>query len=217
MRSAAWDGRLTSGSWAAAAAYLLRITATDAAGTHPAPAVGVDGAVLAAWGVSADLTGPTRRFALADRVRRVDDGIVTATMNESVTGDRPLHFTLIDSATGAPVAGSVAYDAATRRATYRPTVALASGSLYRATLRGAIRDAAGNLLSRIAWTLRTAPEALPPTPVAGAHLQGGNAHRVQLRLRRRVTATEERHPVARLWRATSHGARPLPTQPVPGS
>jgi hypothetical protein len=155
VQTAAWDGRLTSGAWAPAAAYLLRIAATDSFGTHPAPAVGVDLAVLAAWGVSADLTRPS-----ASSLSPIGSGVspaasVSATISEPVTGVSASTFTLINATTGVSVPGSVTYDASARRATYRPSATLAAGTLYRATLRGAIRDAAGNPISPIAWTLRT--------------------------------------------------------------
>src|SRR5207244_10705276 len=50
-----WDGHLTSGSWAAAGTYLLRLTATVGASSHVAPTSGVNSVVLARWGVRADL------------------------------------------------------------------------------------------------------------------------------------------------------------------
>ena len=156
VQTAAWDGRLTSGAWATAGSYLLRVTVTDAVGSHPAPASGVDAGLLARWGVSVDLTRPT-----ASSLTPLGSGFaptitVTATFSEPVTGVAGPSFRLIDSATGASVAGSVTYDPTTRRATYRPSSALGAGRLYRATLLGSIHDAAGNAFSPIAWTFRTA-------------------------------------------------------------
>jgi dipeptidyl aminopeptidase/acylaminoacyl peptidase len=84
---------------------------------------------------------------------------VTATFSETVQAVSGTTFTLRNAASGAAVTATVTYDAATQRATLDPGASLAAGTTYRATLTGgatAIRDAAGNPLTTISWTFKTA-------------------------------------------------------------
>jgi hypothetical protein len=155
-QTAAWDGRVASGGWAPAGAYLLRITANDAAGTHVAPAAGVDAGLVSRWGVTADLAAPTV-VTLAPLGTGADPAApVTAVFGEPVSGVAAGSFRLVDTTAGTPVSGSVTYYYTSRKAVLRPSAALIVGHLYRATLTGSIRDAAGNRLSPIAWTFRVA-------------------------------------------------------------
>ena len=189
-QTVAWDGRVTSGSWAAAGSYLLRITATDALGSHVAPVFGVDGGVLAKWGVSVDLIGPT-----AASMSPMGTGVpmtvaVTATFSEAVLGVGSSSFKLIDTSTGTSVAGSVAYDAATRRATFTPSAALAAARTYRATLEPSVRDGAGNALQRTTWTFTTAPAATTYDPPAALVFKVGTHTGYQFSSSGAVTATK---------------------------
>lgn len=53
------------------------------------------------------------------------------------------------------VAGTLAYDATTRRATFTPGAALAPSTTYTATVSGA-KDVAGNVMTTVTWTFTTA-------------------------------------------------------------
>jgi len=68
-------------------------------------------------------------------------------------------FTLKVTAGGAPVAGTVTYDAPTRVATFTPTATLAPGINYTATVTTAAKDVAGNPLSpgTVVFAFTTAP------------------------------------------------------------
>jgi hypothetical protein len=56
--TATWDGRRGDGSWAPDDRYLIRLTATDAAGSHVAPIDYPDADALAAWGIVASVSPP---------------------------------------------------------------------------------------------------------------------------------------------------------------
>jgi hypothetical protein len=64
---------------------------------------------------------------------------------------------------GADVPGSVAYDSATRTATFTPSSALAAGTAYTAFVSGA-KDAADNTMSPYAYTFTTAKAAAAGCP-----------------------------------------------------
>lgn len=68
----------------------------------------------------------------------------------------PTTFTLVDEE-GAPVAGSVTYDAGTMTATFDPAGDLLYGYTYTATLTTGVRDLAGNPMSApCSWSFSTA-------------------------------------------------------------
>jgi spore germination protein YaaH len=157
---ATWDGHLASGIAAPEGSYLLRITITDAAGTHVAPAAGVDGTVLTAWGVTVDRTAPTLTSHLPTGTTVPLTAAVTVTFNEAVSGVSPSSFVLTDTTTGLPVAGSVTYASATRRATLDPAASLINSRTYRASVGSAIRDAAGNAFRATSWTFSAIPAGL---------------------------------------------------------
>jgi len=152
---ALWDGHLTSGSWATAGTYVLRLTAASGGVAHLAPAGGADAVVLARWGVTADLTPPTlvSRSPLGTGIPT--DTTVSVRFSEPVTGVSGSTFTLTDVNTGGRVTATVAYDPATRVATLRPSVALTGGHTFRAVVGSAIRDMAGNALTPVSWTFVT--------------------------------------------------------------
>ncbi len=83
---------------------------------------------------------------------------VAATFNEAVQGVSGSTFTL-RSAAGSSVTGAVSYDAGSRIATLNPSVDLAPGTQYTATLTGgptSIRDVANNPLVTQSWSFTTA-------------------------------------------------------------
>jgi methionine-rich copper-binding protein CopC len=95
----------------------------------------------------------------------------TATFSEAVSS-----ATMSVAAGTTNVAGTTTYDAATRKATFTPTVPLANGTSYTVTVAGAT-DAAGNVMDELSWGFTTAAappvDTTPPTvtartPAAGA-------------------------------------------------
>jgi len=150
-----WDGHLTSGSWAAAGTYLLRLTATVGASSHVAPTSGVNSVVLARWGVTADLAGPTIVARAPIGTAVPSTASVTVRFSEPVTGVSGSSFVLIDVTSATIVAATVSYDATSRVATLRPAVALTQGRTYRAALNSVIRDAVGNALLPTSWPFTT--------------------------------------------------------------
>ena len=154
-RVANWDGRLTSGSWAPAGRYLLRVTATVGAASHVAPASGVSAVALARWDVASDLTPPSVVTRSPTGSAVPSTASVAVTFSEPVNGITGTSLTLTDVTSGAPISGTVAYDPATRIATLRPSAGLTRGHTFRAALGSAIRDAAGNALVPMSWTFAT--------------------------------------------------------------
>ena len=89
---------------------------------------------------------------------------VQAVFSEPVTGVSTSSFALWDTSTGRVVPASVSYDAATRRATLRPSASLAASRTYQVELTSRIRDAAGNPLAYTRWSFKTAAaDTAPPT------------------------------------------------------
>jgi len=153
--TAAWDGHLTSGSWAPAGTYLLRLVASVGASSHVAPTSGVNPTVLARWGITADLVGPTIAARAPTGTAVPSTASVTVRFSEPVTGVSGSSFALIDVTSASLVAATVSYDATSRVATLRPAVALTRGNRFRAALNNAIRDAAGNAFAPTSWTFTT--------------------------------------------------------------
>jgi hypothetical protein len=83
----------------------------------------------------------------------------TATFSEQVQSST-IAMTL-KNAGGTAVAGTVAYDSATAKATFTPTAALAASTTYTATVSGA-KDAAGNTMTATSWSFTTAAVTTPP-------------------------------------------------------
>jgi hypothetical protein len=78
---------------------------------------------------------------------------------------------------GAPLGGTVTYDAASQVATLTPTSALVSGTNYTATVTTGVKDLAGNALAaNKVWTFTVASAAcsLPPTNPLGSAAPFGN-------------------------------------------
>jgi hypothetical protein len=68
----------------------------------------------------------------------------------------------VKNAAGTTVAGAVAYDSASNKATFSPTAALAASTTYTVTVSGA-KDAAGNTMTATSWSFTTAAVTTPPT------------------------------------------------------
>ena len=94
---------------------------------------------------------------------------VTATFSDDMDASTisTSSFTLVDGF-GAPVAGTVSYNAPTRTATFSPAANLADGTFFTATLSSTIRNLNGKRLNgSYSWTFVTAgppvvPLILPP-------------------------------------------------------
>ena len=77
---------------------------------------------------------------------------VTATFDETLQNGTAA--VSLSGPTGS-VAGTLAYDAASRRATFTPAAGLAGSTTYTATVSGA-KDPAGNTMQAVTWTFTTA-------------------------------------------------------------
>ena len=84
----------------------------------------------------------------------------TVGFSEEVTGADATTVSLA-SAAGAPVAATVTYDAATRRATIRPAAMLASLTRYVVAIGGGVADLAGNGLAPTTFTFMTGDHIAP--------------------------------------------------------
>ncbi|HEX2222081.1 MAG TPA: S8 family serine peptidase, partial [Candidatus Limnocylindria bacterium] len=82
------------------------------------------------------------------------DGAVTVTFDEPVSGVGTGSFVLRDAASRV-VPATVTYDAATRRATLRPSAPLAGEAPYAVALSSSIVDGAGNRLAYVSWGFTT--------------------------------------------------------------
>ena len=94
---------------------------------------------------------------------------ITATFNEAVQSST-IGFTLKNSS-GTAVAASLAYNSSTYTATLTPSAALASGTVYTASVSGA-KDTAGDPMSGpVTWSFTTVaivPTVTSETPASGA-------------------------------------------------
>ena len=84
--------------------------------------------------------------------------VITASFSEAINPATITTTTFAVSGPGAtPVTGTVFYDAATNRARFIPTSALATGTMYTATVTTGVKDVAGNALAaNHAWNFTTA-------------------------------------------------------------
>jgi N,N-dimethylformamidase beta subunit-like protein/uncharacterized protein DUF4082/Big-like domain-containing protein len=91
---------------------------------------------------------------------------VATTAAPSATFSEPVQSATValtlKNAAGTAVAGSVAYDAATAKATFTPAAALAANTVYTLAASGAA-DAAGNVMAATSWSFTTAAVVTPPT------------------------------------------------------
>jgi len=74
-------------------------------------------------------------------------------------------FTLAGTG-GAPVAGTVSYNVATRIATFTPSATLASNATFTATITTGVQDTSGLAMAppNFVWTFTTSPPCPPPPP-----------------------------------------------------
>ena len=117
-------------------------------------------------GVVADTTRPTVTLTVpaAGALGVATNTRISATFSEAMNAATvsATSFTLVNTTLGTAVTGTVAYDAASRTATFTPTIPalLPTANLFTATIAASATDVAGNGLAGNA--------AVPPA--AGAHL-----------------------------------------------
>jgi len=98
-------------------------------------------------------------------------GVLATAPNITVTFSEPMDANTINASTftlrvtsgGAAVPGTVAYNTATRVATFTPSAALASLTNYTATVAANVRDVAGNQLGTAFSFSFTSGDTTPPT------------------------------------------------------
>ncbi|MEO8524680.1 MAG: Ig-like domain-containing protein [Caldimonas sp.] len=131
---------------------------------------------------AADTTPPTVTLTVPapGATAVANNTAITATFSEDMnaTTITATSFTVVNSALGTPVAGSVAYSSAGRTAIFTPTTpaTLASNTQFTGTITTAATDLAGNALAAsYVWSFTTAalPDTTRPTvtltvPAAGA-------------------------------------------------
>ncbi|WP_199752749.1 N,N-dimethylformamidase beta subunit family domain-containing protein [Actinoplanes sp. ATCC 53533] len=118
--------------------------------------------VFAPGGGTPDSTAPTvtARTPAAGATGVAAATTATATFSEAVQSSTVA--LVLKNAGGATVPASVAYDAATRKATLTPTAVLAASTTYTVTASGAA-DLAGNVMAAASWSFTTAAGSTPPT------------------------------------------------------
>lgn len=100
------------------------------------------------------------------------DSVISATFNVGIdSASVDGNFTLAPSAGGSAVAGTVAYDADTRTATFTPSAALAFGTEYTATVAGEVTTVGGTSLGGDAsWSFTTAADPGPEPGVSSVSI-----------------------------------------------
>ncbi len=112
--------------------------------------------------ISADTTPPTVTvISPIAGATGVDSGsAITATFSEAMTA-ATISTTTFSVSGG--VTGTVSYDPATWKATFTPTVPLANGTNYTATVSTGVKDLAGNAMAVAkSWTFTTLAVVTPP-------------------------------------------------------
>jgi hypothetical protein len=112
---------------------------------------------------------------------------VTATFSEAMDPAtiNGTSFTLLRQGTTIPVAATVTYNAAEKKAILDPGSALAEGAIYTATLKGGtsgVKDLAGNALATDkSWSFTTAASALSaPSNLSATRSGNPNKQRIDL-------------------------------------
>ncbi|HET6745719.1 MAG TPA: glycosyl hydrolase family 18 protein [Candidatus Limnocylindria bacterium] len=173
--SASWNGRTSSGAWAGEGRYLLRITATDAAGaSHFGPAAGFSPTALNRWGIGADLTGPTasgspRRGAQMVPAKQQ----LQVLFSEPISGLAASRVQLRVAGVPVPATFQAAGDA--KSAIVDPDAPLPVDTTIDVWLSTDLRDVAGNRLATEGWKFRVAPGTAYDPSRSG--LMTGGSHR----------------------------------------
>jgi hypothetical protein len=119
-------------------------------------------------GSSTDTTAPTVTSTVplsAATGVAVNDNII-AVFSEAMNSTTIVSANFIVAAGGTPVSGTVTYDLPNKRAVFDPTINLADGIVYTATVTTGVKDLAGNhLASNMVWSFTTAAAGLGPAPV----------------------------------------------------
>ncbi len=158
----------------------FRVTAVNSAGAS------VSSSTSNAVTVMGDLVAPTvSAQSPADAASNVPTStLVSASFSEPVQGVSGSTFTLRNTATGASVDATVTLNPGGTSATLKPNGSLAGSTQYTATLTGgsgSIRDTAGNGLSTMTWSFKTAADKTAPAvksrrPGPGAQHVSAHAH-----------------------------------------
>ena len=102
------------------------------------------------------------------------DSVITATFNVDVV-EASLDNNFVLSSGGEVVAGAMAYDAASRTATFTPDADLEYATAYTATVSGDVRTPAGARLSEEAsWSFTTEADPTPDPAVTGVAINEGD-------------------------------------------
>jgi hypothetical protein len=87
-------------------------------------------------------------------------GVITASFSEAMNVSTITTLTFAVTSDGAPVTGTVAYDASTDMASFTPAVALAYATIYTATITTGANDLAGNALAiNYVWSFATSAKS----------------------------------------------------------
>jgi O-glycosyl hydrolase len=106
---------------------------------------------------------------------------VTATFSEAMDPSSVTVLTFTLTGGGSSVTGTVSYNATTNVATLTPSSALASSTVYTATITtGAESSAEIALAAPYTWTFTTAAAAPPPAPTVVNNIPGDNATNVSI-------------------------------------
>jgi spore germination protein YaaH/uncharacterized protein YraI len=155
--TAKWNGRTSSGAWASAGRYLLRLKATDGAGdSHSGPAAGFNSVIINRWGITADRTAPSVSGSPGSGAEMVPAkrGLVVS-FSEPISALSAGRVQLRIG--GVTVPSSFSARADKMRATLSPSSSLPVSTVVQVWLSSDLRDAAGNPISRAGWTFTTAP------------------------------------------------------------
>lgn len=121
---------------------------------------------------------------------------VTATFSEAMDAATIANgtFTLTKQGATSPVAATVTYDAATKRATLSPDADLEPGATYTATIKGGasgVKDSAGNTLANDkTWTFTIAPPADTVAPKGMVKINNGALYATKLSVNLSLSASD---------------------------
>jgi hypothetical protein len=156
--------RLSTSCGLAPGQYTVNARMVDASGVITTAARSIT--VLAPRPAIAARTPAPNQTGVARNIRP------TVTFTQPVSGVSASSFRLRDVAAGTWVPATVTYDAATRKATLRPSALLGAGRTYRLYLTSAIKNASGRSLLYTYWSFKVTTDATRPTftrsPASGA-------------------------------------------------